>query len=125
MSEPTTYALPDEPEGPVWDKDGGRWDIGPAHGMWCGPHGNRSSWAALLSCRGPLTSTPPWKPEVGGVCKTEEQYAALPGGSIVARANDGPFIKRDDGLWHGEYGPWTDVNMAALPSPVLRVGWES
>ena len=25
MSEPTTYALPAEPEGPVWDKDGRRW----------------------------------------------------------------------------------------------------
>ena len=65
----------------------------------------------------------PAEPEVGGVCKTAEQYAAMPEGSIVARANVGPFIKRDDGLWHGESGPWTDVNMAALPSPVLRGGW--
>ena len=33
----TTYALPDEPEGPVWDRNGGRWDISPVHGLWCGP----------------------------------------------------------------------------------------
>ena len=43
---------------------------------------------------------------------------------IDGKTNDGPLIKRGDGLWRTETsGPWTDKNMAALPSPVLRVGW--
>ena len=25
----TTYALPDEPEGPVWDRHGDKWETGP------------------------------------------------------------------------------------------------
>ena len=121
----TTYALPDEPEGPVRDIFGKLWTPTDVDGLWIhDATGVPCTWARLLEGYGPLTTTPPWKPEVGGVCKTAEQYAAMPEGSIVARANDGPFIKRDDGLWHGESGPWTDVNMAALPSPVLRVGWD-
>ncbi len=126
MSEPTTYALPAEPEGPVWDSHGRRWTPTALDGWWLRDvTGVQCTWARLLEGYGPLTTTPPWKPEVGGVCKTEDQYAALPEGSIVARANVGPFIKLDAGLWHGESGPWTDVNMAALTSSVLRVGWES
>ena len=130
MSEP--IILPPEPEGPVWDRNGDKWErtgeMLHVHGReWAEwrhvASGNVGTWPAPLM-RGPVTSAPPWKPEVGGVCETEEQYAAMPEGSIVARANDAPFIKRGDGLWRTETsGPWTDKNMAALPSPVLRVGW--
>ena len=63
MSEPTIYALPDEPEGPVWDSNGDRWDTGPSQWLRYGPHGTTSTWGDLLSHRGPVTSTPPWKPE--------------------------------------------------------------
>ena len=60
MTKTTTiYALPPEPDGPVWDRDGGRWDISPVHGMWCGPGGFRLAWIVLLRDLGPLTNTEP------------------------------------------------------------------
>ena len=55
----TTYALPPEPDGPVWDKGGGRWDISPVQGLWCGPGGLRRTWIDLLRDHGPLTNTEP------------------------------------------------------------------
>ena len=59
MSEPTTYALPAEPEGPVWDKDGRRWTPTDVTGWWlCDVTGVQCTWARLLKGYGPLTTTP-------------------------------------------------------------------
>ena len=130
MSEPTTYAMPDEPEGPVWDRNGDRWDTGPLQWLRYGPHGIQSTWGALLSCRGPLTSTPPWKPVVGGTVETEEQYAALPEGSIVASSFTNPYVRdsRSDGdYWFGIGcdDKFSNLYMARISRTILRVGWES
>ena len=51
----TTYALPDEPEGPVWDRHGDKWEY--KRGFWEGP--GIASWTVLLRVHGPLTNTEP------------------------------------------------------------------
>ena len=63
----TTYALPDEPEGPVWDQHGDKWertgDVVYVHGReWAGwrhvASGNVGTWPSPLM-RGPVTNTEP------------------------------------------------------------------
>ena len=117
MSEPTTYALPAEPEGPVWDRDGERWERDTDLKEWDLVAGYISrTWPILLANYGPLTSTPPWKPEVGDTVETEAQYAALPEGSIVAA---------DDCLPKTRNGSSHVSGLAGTPRTILRVGWES
>lgn len=51
---------------------------------------------------------------------TEEEYEALPAGSIVAGSRRSPFRKTTDGRWvHGD----DLVNVAGSPRYVLRYGW--
>ena len=136
MSEPTTYALPDEPEGPVWDKKGDKWertgDVVYAHGRewaeWQHVESARTGmWAAPLM-RGPVTSTPPWEPEAGGTVETEEQYAALPEGSIVSSSSTNPYVRgsrSDRGYWFGIGcdDKFSHLYMARISRTILRVGW--
>ena len=115
MSEPTTYALPDEPEGPVWDSFGKRWTPTDVDGWWLRDvTGVQCTWARVLEGYGPLTSTPPWKPEVGEIVETEEQYAALPPGSVVATNYLPPKTLDYSGNVSG---------LAGMPRTILRVGW--
>ena len=128
MSEPTTYALPDEPKGPVRDKDGKRWDYSPVSGLWKNADSAARGWARLLDSEGPLTSTPPWKPVVGGIVETEEQYAAMPEGSIVFSASTNPYVRgsRSDGdywLGIGCDDKFSHLYMARISRTILRVGW--
>ena len=67
MSEPTTYALPPEPDGPVWDRNGDKWErtgeMLSMHGReWAKwrhvASGNLGMWPAPLM-RGPVTNTEP------------------------------------------------------------------
>ena len=117
MNEPTTYALPDEPEGPVWDRLGKRWTPTDLDGWWLRDvTGAQCTWARVLEGYGPLTSVPPWKPEVGDTVETEEQYAALPEGSIVAADDCPPKTMNSSGNVSG---------LAGTPRTILRVGWES
>ena len=127
MSEPTTYALPAEPAGPVWDRDGERWERDTDLKEWDLVAGYIShTWPILLAKYGPLTSIPPWTPEVGGTVETEEQYAALPEGSVVSRDLCGPvFRKFGDGRW-AESAASTSYDsrvMASESRTILRVGW--
>ena len=137
MSEPTTYALPAEPDGPVWDRNGDKWertgDVVFVHGRkWAEwQHvvtGRTGMWAAPLM-RGPVTSTPPWKPEVGGIVETEDQYAALPEGSVVCIDHSrAVHVKATGGIWYiagstSEYG--SRKISCSTPRTILRVGWES
>ena len=132
----TTYALPPEPDGPVWDRNGDRWErTGDAvyvHGReWAEwqhvATGRTGTWAAPLM-RGPVTSTPPWKPEVGGTVETEEQYAALPEGSVVCIDHSSAVhVKATGGIWYiagstSEYGNREISD--SMPRTILRVGWE-
>lgn len=53
----TTYALPDEPPGPVWDKDGNKWERDGDYWK-SGAYADRE-WYDLLHSRSPLTNTEP------------------------------------------------------------------
>ena len=128
MSEPTTYALPAEPDGPVWDRYGSRWDRG-STGLWDCEDGTvvGREWHVLLHFCRPLTSAPPWKPVVGGIVETEERYAALPEGSVVCIDNSSAVhVKATGGIWYiagatSEHG--NCVISGRTPRTILRVGW--
>ena len=131
MSEP--IILPPEPDGPVWDRFGNRWDRG-AIDLWdqegsvSGDDTFEWEWWELFS-RAPLFTTkpePPWKPEVGGTVETEEQYAAMPAGSIVASPSYA-YRRTYEGEWLAtslsvEY---SEEALAGIPRTILRMGWES
>ena len=128
MSAPTTYALPDEPEGPVWDSFGKRWTPTDVDGWWLRDvTGVQCTWARVLEGYGPLTSTPPWKPEVGGTVETEEQYAAMPPGSIVESSSGHIYRRTHAGEWLMTGSSITQIcaDLAGTPRTILRVGWES
>ena len=134
MSEPTIYALPDEPEGPVWDRNGDKWertgDVVYVQGReWAEwrhvASGNVGTWPAPLM-RGPVTSMPPWEPVVGGVCETAEQYEAMPVGSVIASSS---YVYRRTyaGGWlaTGLSVAYSDEELAGISRTILRVGWGS
>ena len=132
MSEPTTYALPDEPEGPVWDRNGDKWErtgeMLHVHGReWAEwrhvASGDVGTWPAPLM-RGPVTSAPPWQPEVGGVCETVEQYEAMPEGSVVAMPSHA-YRRTYAGRWlaTGLSVTYSGEELAGISRTILRVGW--
>ena len=125
MSEPTIWKMPAEPKGPVWDKDGKRWTPTDIDRWWLRDvTGVQCTWARVLDDYGPLTSVPLWKPEVGGIVKTEEQYAAMPVGSIVVSPS---YVYRR--TYAGEWLPtglsvaYSDEELAGMSRTILRVGW--
>ena len=132
MSEPTIYALPDEPEGPVWDRNGDKWE---RTGEMLRAHGREwaewrrvasedlGTWPAPLM-RGPVTSTPPWKPEVGGTVETAEQYEAMPLGSIVACDQNEAWWLDVFGVWNSSFAK-TNLAAPSTGATILRVGWEA
>ena len=125
MNEPTTYALPDEPNGPVWDKFGKRWTPADVDGWWISDAtGGRCTWARVLQGYGPLTSTPPWKPEVGGIVETREQYEAMPLGSIVACDQNEAWWLDVFGVWNSSFAK-TNLAAPSTGATILRVGWEA
>ena len=135
MSEPTTWELPAEPEGPVWDRNGDKWErtgeMLHVHGReWAEwrhvASGDVGTWPAPLM-RGPVTSTPPWKPEVGGTVETVEQYAAMPDGSIVSGSSANPYVRgggSDGDYWFGIGcdDKFSNIYMARVSRTILRVG---
>ena len=124
MSEPTIYALPDEPAGPVWDRDGERWERDTDLKEWDLVAGYIShTWPILLAKYGPLTSIPPWKPEVGGTVETVEQYAAMPVGSIVVSPSYA-YRRTYEGEWlaTGLSVEYSDEELAGISRTILRVG---
>ena len=123
MSEPTIYALPAEPAGPVWDRDGERWERDTDLKEWDLVAGYISrTWPILLAKYGPLTSTPPWTPEVGGTVETEEQYAAMPLGSIVACDQNEAWWLDVFGVWNSSFAK-TNLAAPSTGATILRVGW--
>ena len=124
---------PPEPDGPIWDRYGNRWDRGDS-GLWdqegsvSGDDTFEWEWWELFS-RAPLFTTKPeplWEPEVGGVVETREQYAAMPEGSVVVKDGTVPtYYKRPDGLWCATWQTdrFADMKMAGTSRAILRVGW--
>ena len=120
------YKLPAEPDGPVWDTDGDKWEK-IEKGKWglvsfCIDR----SWERLLLDLGPLTDTPPL-PKVGDEIDGEEA-GHLPDGSIFAQERGVPFQAiskfrvgngRDEWTRQAFQEIWKDASFT-----VLRAGWE-
>ena len=94
----TTYELPEEPEGPLWDAAGEKWIRG-ADGGWRTPNvvpdcSMAWQWRVLLRFA-PLTDTPPLKvgQEITGA---DAKY--LPEWSIFAAPRDQPWQMYDGKL---------------------------
>ena len=67
----------------------------------------------------PLAPVRPTEPET---VTTEEEYMALPAGSIVAGKDDHPFTKHT-GVWTGPAAGRSSSEMAGKTRRVLRWGW--
>ena len=82
----TTYNMPEEPAGPVWDKDGRRWER-LDNTLWLRDGGTwaTSKWYRLLHLNGPVTDTPPVK--VGDKI-TLTEFSKLPDYSIAGTPRD-------------------------------------
>ena len=78
------YKLPDEPAGPLWDKNGSKW-MRSKENMWYG--GNQDmylSWGDVVHYFGPLTTTPPTPPiKEGDTGLTAKQVWDLPKGTVI------------------------------------------
>ena len=117
----TTYNLPEEPTGPVWDKDGHKWErLG--DGSWLREGATwayRTEWYRLLHLSGPLTYTPPVK--VGDKV-TFTEFSKMPNHS-VAGLRRGVFINFEGSVSTGRPG-W-EVDLSEVGDgmvTVLRVG---
>ena len=86
----TEYRMPDEPDGPVWDRYKDPWVKSYVHfGKWVpgtAPYavvdeGIPATWDDLLCDLGPLTTTPPIKEGDTGL--TAEQVWDLPKGTVI------------------------------------------
>ena len=78
----------------------------------------------------PTTYALPDEPEVGGIVETEEQYAAMPDGSIVSGSSTNPYVRgsRSEGdYWFGIGcdDKFSNLYMAGFSRTILRVGWVS
>ena len=124
----TTYELPDQPDGPLWDRDGDKWvrpnggeDAFAVEDSWLRQVKGKNSlcviWVDLLDEYGPLTDTPPLK--VGDTV-TVEEAENLPPGSIVAQKGCYPVVRLRCGDWRGltDGVQWNDS-----PYTILRIGW--
>lgn len=83
-SDPTTFAIPPEPEGPIWDKHGSEWWR--QGNMWRKDGAlTEYMWSTLINNFGPLTSTPPDKPtwNVGDTISQGDDLRVLPTGAIL------------------------------------------
>ena len=82
----TTYNIPEEPAGPVWDKEGHRWSR-LNDGSWLreGATWTFSAWYRLLQQFGPITDTPPVK--VGDKV-TLSEFSKMPDCSIAGALRD-------------------------------------
>lgn len=82
----TTYNMPEEPAGPVWDKEGHKWSR-LSDGSWLreGATWTFSAWHRLLHLNGPLTDTPPVKV---GDRVTLTEFSKMPEGTVAGASWD-------------------------------------
>ena len=99
----TTYQLPPEPDGPLWDERDVKFYKDPPVGFsdmekWtCGPEADNYSWRELVFVFGPLTDVRP--PKVGDKI-TAEQAFELPKESVIwpdLTPSRGAWTKRNEG----------------------------
>ena len=100
----TTYQLPPEPEGPVWDNAGSKWVrcskwVRVKENLWYGGFHVYWGWGDVVHYYGPLTTPPPTPPIKVGDKITAEQVWDLPKGTVIwpERAmNTEPWLRWGD-----------------------------
>lgn len=106
------YKLPDEPDGPLWDKAGSKW-VRVKENMWYGGIQDMYRvWGDVVHYAGPLTTTPPTPPiKEGDTGLTAEQVWNLPKGSVIwpERAENPEPWMRFSNMWES----FTDVSYGA------------
>lgn len=81
-TDPTVIALPEEPAGPVWDKDGDRWEKRGDRWHWEGS--GFLKWKDFLAEYGPLSTVPPARTwAVGDTVNTAEEADTLPHNTVL------------------------------------------
>ena len=113
----TTYELPPEPQGPVWDKEGNKWERVNEH-YW-ETDAAAHTWTTLLRYYGPLSDVPPVK--VGDTI-TVKDLAALPEGSVAATSTSAYIAGIGDVRVTGRLLPIQYTEIATLNATVLRIG---
>lgn len=112
----TTYELPKEPSGPVWDKEGNKWTrVKP---YWR-TETTSNTWTTLLDYYGPLSDYPPVK--VGDTI-TVKDLADLPEGSVAATSTSAYIAGIGDVRVTGRLLPIQYTEIATLNATVLRIG---
>lgn len=117
----TTYNTPEEPAGPVWDKDGHKW-VRKDNGAWLREGGvwtYSADWYLLLHRYGPVFDYPQIK--VGDKV-TFHEFSKMPNHSVAGRRR-GVFISFEGSVSTGRPG-W-EVDLSEIGDDmvtVLRVG---
>ena len=130
----TTYQLPPEPDGPLWDKNYVKFYKDPPVGFsdmknWtCGPEADNYSWRELVFVCGPLTDVRP--PKVGDKI-TAKQAFELSKESVIwpdLTPSRGAWTKRNEGELDSSTALAQDAGelkcMCGDEFTVLRVGGE-
>lgn len=99
--DPTTFVFPPQPDGPVWDRKGRKWE---KKGSWWYPDNGHIGcpWSNVLAAYGPLTTTPPDKTtwHVGNKINTPEEADTLPGKTII-HDNRQYYAQKYKNQWFG------------------------
>lgn len=117
----STYNIPEEPAGPVWDGGGHKWTR-QANGAWvqegetwlCFP------WYHLLYLNGPLTDTPPVKKVGDKVTLTE--FSKMPDWSIAGDRRDVFINFKESVFTDWRVGEFDLSEFGNVVVTVLRVG---
>lgn len=120
----TTYAMPEQPKGPVWDKNGEMWEFDKdSYEIWVGVTGEHKGlanlWEDLLMEYGPLTDARQFK--VGDIVSDAVDLENLPLGSIIAETGSFPFYKDSMGGWVNCYD-LSENALTGLENVILRIG---
>lgn len=127
----TTYKLipPPEPEGPIWDKDGDKWErVG---NMWAFSSTISRNWEKLLAGWGPVTDHPPYELHKRYM---SDQLDHLPEGSLLFTLGpyDGvQYVARVMGKWYAwwpaghdwVFGEAENLDDIAPSFSIHRIGW--
>ena len=117
----STYNMPEEPTGPVWDKDGHMWSR-LNDGSWLreGATWTFSAWYRLLHQYGPITDTPP-SVKVGDKV-TLSELSKMPEGSVAGTSWDIYLAYREKVFTDAQAWPVDLSEYGGDEVTVLRVG---
>lgn len=118
----TTYNTPEEPAGPVWDKDGHKW-VRQSNGAWLREGGvwtYSAEWYLLLHRNGPVFDFPP--PVKVGDNVTLTEFSKMPEASVAGGPWD-VYIRYSERVFTDAQEWAVDLSESGdIEVTVLRVG---